>query len=275
MRLQGKIAIVTGGAMGIGFATAQRLLDEGCSVTIWDFNGAALEAALAALRSSGKDVRGYVCDVSDSKRVYALAAQAIKEMGRIDILINNAGYVYGSDIIDGPDEAWERTIAVNLTALVYTIRAVLPHMYERNSGHIVNLSSAAGMLGVPKLAVYSATKWAVWGLTESLRFEARERGKRGVRFSSIHPSYLSQGMFAGARLNWMGNLVIPLVPNHDVIARGIVDGALKKGHYSPKRPVTLNLAPRLRGLLPDRWFQELLAFLGVPQSMQQWKGRNE
>ena len=147
-------------------------------------------------------------------------------------------------------------------------------MYERNSGHIVNISSAAAYLGVPELSVYAATKWAVWGLTESMRFEAQNLGKKGVKFSSIHPVYLKTGMFEGAKLGFLGNLLIPLVKNHDVIAKAIVNDALKKGKTQVRRPRTLRLATLLRGILPDKVFQQVLVLNGVHQSMNNWKGRD-
>ena len=141
MELKDKCAIVTGGAMGIGLATSKRLLMEGAVVTLWDLNKTALEQA----------------------------KEELSHLEKVDILINNAGFVSGGEFLERPDEEWERTIDVNLTAVLYTIRAFLPEMYERNSGCIVNISSAAGTIGVAGLAVYTATKWAVWGLTESLR----------------------------------------------------------------------------------------------------------
>jgi all-trans-retinol dehydrogenase (NAD+) len=274
MDLRGKGAVVTGGAMGIGLATSRRLVREGCAVTLWDLNATALEAAKKELEMQGGKVFIQVCDVTDKKRVYELAKTAASEMGQVDILINNAGYVVGGDFLDRPDEIWEKTIDVNLTATIYTIKAFLPAMYERNSGHIVNISSASATLGVPSLAMYAATKWAVWGLTESLRFEARERGRNGVRWSSIHPSYIAKGLFEGAKLGFLGNLIAPLLKDHDVIAEAIVESALKKGRTSPKRPWTVHLIPRLR-ILPDTWFQALVVILGVTGSMKSWVGRGK
>jgi all-trans-retinol dehydrogenase (NAD+) len=274
MDLKGKGAVVTGGAMGIGLATSKRLVKEGCAVTVWDLNAEALEGAKKELAALGEKVFAHVCDVTDKNRVYELAKTAAAQMGQVDILINNAGYVMGGDFLDCPDEVWEKTIDVNLTSMIYTIKAFLPAMYERNSGHIVNISSASATLGVPCLSMYTATKWAVWGLTESLRFETWERGKRGVQWSSIHPSYIAKGMFEGAKLGFFGNLIAPLLKDHDVIAEAIVESALKKRRYSPKRPITVNLIPRLR-LLPDSWFQALVVIMGVTGSMKCWVGRGK
>jgi all-trans-retinol dehydrogenase (NAD+) len=136
----------------------------------------------------------------------------------------------------------------------------------------VNISSAAGILGVPDMAAYSAAKWGVWGLTESLRHEARNRGK-DVRFSSIHPSYIATGMFEGARVSGLGSLLVPQVKNHDVIAKCIVEGALKKGKPRLIRPRSVWLAILFRGLLPDAWFQGVIRLLNVHRSMSTWKGR--
>lgn len=267
-----KKVVITGGAMGIGYATAKRLLSEGAIITIWDLNSEALINTKNELSNFGR-IFAHQCDVTNKERVYELALVAEEEMGQVDILINNAGYVRGGELHDQPDEIWEKTIDVNLTALIYTTRAFLKGMYERNSGHVVNISSASSTLGVPGLAVYTATKWGVWGFTESLRFEALNNGKTGVKFSSIHPSYIKEGLFEGAELGFPGKLIVPLVKNHDVIAKAIIESAIKKGRYSPKRPVTVNLNTRLRGLLPDSWFQKLMIFMGVPQSMKTWKGR--
>lgn len=274
MNPRNKTAVVTGGAMGIGLATARRLVAEGCTVTLWDLNRKALKEARTELASHGT-VYAHECDVTDKRLVYRLAKTAEKEMGKVDILINNAGYVVGGDFLDCPDDQWERTIDVNLTALLYTTRAFLPGMYERNSGHVVNISSAAGTIGVPGLAVYAATKWAVWGLTESLRLEAYNNKKDGVKFSTIHPSYIAKGMFEGAQLGFPGRLIVPLVKNHDVIAKAIVESALKHERFSPKRPRTVNMNLRFRALLPDSWFQHFLMLMGVGGSMKSWYGRTK
>ncbi len=273
MSLKGKTAIVTGGAMGIGLATCKRLVSERCIVTIWDINENEIKKAKEILEYLGGKVFAYICDVSDSARVSHLVEQAIIDMGKIDILVNNAGYVKSGSLLEQPIEAWERTIDVNLTSLIYTIYAVLPDMYQRNSGHIVNISSAAGLIGVSGMSVYAATKWAVFGLTESLRFESITKGKNGVRWTSIHPSYLAHGMFEGAKLNSLGNLIIPLVKDHDVIAKAIVTDALIKGKNVVRRPCTLRLSIMLRGILPDFLFQKMLVMMGVHKSMNEFRGR--
>ncbi|TVQ98704.1 MAG: SDR family NAD(P)-dependent oxidoreductase [Spirochaetaceae bacterium] len=275
--LNGQHAVVTGAARGIGLATVRRLLREGVAVSLWDRDEAELAAAVHALRAEFPAARmaTYCVDVTDAAAVAAAVQEAQQLFGGIDILVNNAGHLAAGNLTDQPVEKWDRTIAVNLNALVYTTHAVLPGMYQRGTGHVVNLSSAAATLGVAGLSVYAATKWAVWGLTESLRHEAINLGARGVRFSSIHPIFLREGMFAGARLRGLGALLVPNVKNHDVIARAIVESSLKRGRRAPMRPRTVRLAVLLRGILPGALFDAVVRALGVPQGMSTWKGRGE
>lgn len=276
MTLYGKTALITGGAKGIGYATAVRLVDEGCSLMLWDIDEAALELAQSSLSERAHTamvVHTDTCDVSKPTEVAVGARAAQKALGHIDILINNAGYMAPGYFTDQDVTAWHRTIDINVNAVLSLTRAFLPAMYHRNFGRIINISSAAGLVGVPGLAAYSASKWAVFGLTEALRAEARALGKN-VRFSSIHPMFLKAGMFAGAELNLFGKILFPRVSDHDVIARAIVIDALKQGARCPKRPRSLRLVPLLRGLLPDAAFSVLGRLLGLHTSMNGWTGHS-
>lgn len=273
MFLKGKTAIVTGGAMGIGLETAKLLTKEGCVVTIWDINEVELNKIKREFETENIKVFTHVCDVSNKNKVYELVNVAIQEMGKIDILINNAGYVKGGGFLDQSDEEWEKTVQVNLNSIIYTTKAILPSMFERGSGYIINLSSASSFLGVADLSVYAATKWAVQGLTESLRFEAWNKGKYGVKFCSVHPYYISTGMFSGAKLNMLGSLLVPLVKSHYIIAKAIVYKAIKKNKTIVRRPITLKLVNIFRGVLPDYIFQKMMVLFGVSTSMKTWVGR--
>jgi all-trans-retinol dehydrogenase (NAD+) len=271
MDLKGKRAIVTGGAMGIGFETVRRLVDAGALVMVWDLDKKALDAASTRL-GAGK-IRTEVCDITDRARVAALVSKADAE-GGIDILVNNAGCVRGGNFHERPVSDWDLTYEVNLGALSHLTRLVLPGMYARGSGHVVSISSAAGVLGVSGLAAYSAAKWAVFGLMESLRHEARNLGAKGLRFSSVHPGYIATGMFEGAKIGGLGGLIVPLVKNHDVIAKAIVESCLKRGRKIVYRPRSVRTAPLLRGILPYGAFLNVIRFLGIHKSMQSWKGRS-
>jgi all-trans-retinol dehydrogenase (NAD+) len=272
-KLKGKKALVTGGAMGIGLSTVKRLLAEGCDVTIWDLDAAALKATGDALKKTGGTVYCHQCDITDEKRVNELARVAEKEMGRVDILINNAGCVAAGRFCSQTPAVWDRLTRVNLNSMYYTIYAFLPAMYARNEGHIVNISSGAGLTGMPDLAVYCASKWAVYGLTESLRMEAMEDGKSGVRFSSVHPGILRHGMFEGSKFNLLGEVLIPRVKTHDVIARLIVEKALKKNRVMVMTPWSLHLGPVIRAFLSDSILARILLLAGAGKCMNGWTGR--
>lgn len=274
--VNGKKAVVTGGAMGIGLATARHLLKAGCDVTIWDMNQAALTSARGELEALNRGaVYAHVCDVTDRQRVLSMAETAEREMGRIDILINNAGIEKHGRFCDVPLDEWERETAVNLHSIYYTTHAILPGMYRRNEGHIVNISSAAGLIGVADLAVYAATKWAVFGFTESLRAEAVV-DKKNVCFSSVHPHFVKQGLFSGGRLNILGELLVPRIRTHDAVARAIVEKAVKKRRNTVKIPVTLHLGVFFRGILPDRWLQLMtVKLMGVGTCMENLVGYGE
>mgnify|MGYP000486497173 CR=1 FL=1 len=274
MFLKGKTAIVTGGAMGIGLETAKLLVKEGCVVTIWDIKENELNKIKDLFGNESSKIFTHVCDVTDKNRIYELTEIALKEMGTIDILINNAGYVKGGGFLENSDDDWDKTIKVNFNSIVYTTKSILPLMIEKNYGYIINLSSASSFLGVADLSVYAATKWAVQGLTESLRFEAWNNKKFGVKFCSVHPYYISTGMFSGAKLNFLGSMLVPRVKSHKVIAKAIVYGAIKKNKTIIRRPITLKLVNIFRGILPDIIFQKMMVLFGVSTSMKTWVGRN-
>lgn len=264
-------ALITGGARGIGFDTARRLLHEGSRITLWDLDRHALERAEERLREETPEavVALRQCDIGDYLQMREALTVAERVTGPVDILINNAGHMAPGDFLDQDSEVWQQTIKINLSALVELTHLVLPGMYERRRGHIINISSAAGTIGVPGLAVYSASKWGVWGFSEALRAEA---ATRGVMVSSIHPSYIATGMFSGARVTGIGSLLVPQLRSHDVVAEAIVESALKRGRTSPKRPRTVRLAILLRGILPDSLFNAAMKRLGVWNSMRSWRG---
>ncbi len=273
MNLQGKNAVVTGGAMGIGLAVCRRLVREGCGVTIWDLSQKDLEAVDKELKAMGGRVFTHVCDVSDKKQVRELAERARADMGRVDILINNAGFVRHGMFWEQPVENAVRTMDVNVNALFYSIHEFLPEMLERNSGHIVNVSSGVAMSSAPGLAAYTTSKWAVWGLTDVLRLEVMTAGKNGVKFTSVHPGNILTGMFEGFSLNLLGRLLVPPVKDHDIIAKGIVEKGLKKQRPLVVIPWTVRLGVILRGLLPNFIQTRLALLVGLGGCVKNYKGR--
>ncbi|MGO9935115.1 MAG: SDR family NAD(P)-dependent oxidoreductase, partial [Steroidobacteraceae bacterium] len=169
--LEGRVAVVTGGARGIGFAVAERILRSGGSVSLWDIDAATLELACAQLSSFGA-VAACSLDLTEDSAVQAAAQATVARFGKIDILINNAGITGGNAPTWELDpKAWRRVIEVNLVAPYLTSRAIVPGMRERGYGRIVNVASVAGKEGNPNASHYSASKAGLIGLTKSLAKE--------------------------------------------------------------------------------------------------------
>ena len=175
-------------------------------------------------------------------------------------------------MLDRTDEELENMINVNFTSMIYTIRAFLPSMLDRNFGHVINISSASALVGAPKLAIYAATKWGVMGLTESLRLEAIKMGKKGVKFSSIHPNFIKKGLFKGTKLNFLGNILAPGIKDHDAVAKVIMNRAIRFGFHSPKVPWVMNQLTLLRALIPSSLLVKLGSLYGADNMMDQYKG---
>jgi NAD(P)-dependent dehydrogenase (short-subunit alcohol dehydrogenase family) len=194
MQLADKVAIVTGGARGIGRAIAEGLAADGAKLVIADLHGAA-EAARAIADASGRPAIGLDCDTSEEAAVGAMAAAAAEAFGGVDILVNNAG-IY-SALIPGPFEqitveAWRRVMDVNVMGVFLCCRAVVGGMRARGGGRIVNINSGTPFKGVPFLLHYVASKGAVLGMTRAL---ARELGPAGILVNGVAPGFtLSDGV---------------------------------------------------------------------------------
>ena len=193
MRCNGQVAIVTGGAMGIGHAIVQALLVEGAKVVIADRAGAG-EAA-AALDNAGRNVIGVCCDVSSQTDTEAMANATLEAFGRIDVLVNNAG-IYSSLTMkpfeDLDVEEWRRVLDVNVIGQAMATGAVVPAMRRQGGGSIVNLSSGTPFKGVPFMLHYVASKGAVNAMTKAL---AKELGGADIRVNAVAPGFtLSDGV---------------------------------------------------------------------------------
>ena len=180
-RLQGKVAIITGGARGMGAATSRLFVAEGAKVAISDLldeAGAALAAEL------GQAARFYRHDVSSEADWSGLVSAVEADLGPVDVLVNNAGILLFKTLLETTREEYEKVLGVNLVGEFLGIKAVGPGMVARGRGAIVNISSVDGMKGANGLAAYSSSKWGVRGLT---RVAALELGHKGIRVNSVHP----------------------------------------------------------------------------------------
>ncbi|HEY7945646.1 MAG TPA: SDR family NAD(P)-dependent oxidoreductase [Casimicrobiaceae bacterium] len=187
---EGRVAVVTGGATGIGFAIAQRLKASGGRVSLWDRDTAALTRAAASL-GEGTDMRAV--DVTDAAGIAGAAASTAAALGRIDALVCSAGITGPNTATwEYPVDAWRQVIEVNLNGVFLCNRAVVPVMLARDYGRIVNIASVAGKEGNPNASAYSASKAAVIGLTKSL---GKELAKTGVRVNCVTPAAVKTAIF--------------------------------------------------------------------------------
>ncbi|GAA3917507.1 3-ketoacyl-ACP reductase [Hymenobacter algoricola] len=183
--LTGKIALVTGAGKGIGRAVALALAQEGVHVGLLARTESQLQSVAREIEALGVKAAVVTTDVADRAAVEAAISQVQDQLGPIDILINNAGIGTFAKLVDMPPAEWEHIVQVNLMGTYYATRAVLPGMIARETGDIINIASTAGLRGAATTSAYSASKFAIMGLTESLMQEVR---KHNIRVSALTPS---------------------------------------------------------------------------------------
>lgn len=192
----GRVAIVTGAASGMGRATAHLFADEGCAVAVVDLGPERVSSVVGEIIAAhGPDrVMGFPLDVTDTSDLQAMVRAVHDRFGRLDIVVNNAGISLGSAIDQDPDSfhlAWERTLAVNLSAYVHLIRAAVPHLRHSDAPRIVNIASTESIVATATLSAYAASKAGVTGLTRSL---AVELGRENITVNCICPGPINTGM---------------------------------------------------------------------------------
>lgn len=190
-RLEGKVALITGGARGMGAAEAELFVANGATVVITDVLD-EVGAETAKRLSSGSGTCVFIHhDVTSEADWSAVVAEVLQSFGQIDILVNNAGIFEQGSILDTTLEAYRRTIDINQVGVFLGMKAVAAHMAGRRKGSIINISSVAGMAGTPGFVAYGASKWAVRGMTKGV---AKELAPHGVRVNSIHPGIIDTPM---------------------------------------------------------------------------------
>ena len=186
----GKVAIVTGAGQGIGRAIAEKLAGEGATVAVADIDGSTAGEMAAAIGGGAIGIR---TDVTSTASVEAMVARVTADLGRIDVLVNNAGWDKAGPFVDSDPDDWDRVIQINLYGVLRTSKAVLPVMVAQGSGAVVNLGSDAGRVGSSGEAVYSAAKGGIIAFTKST---ARELARHGVRVNCVCPGPTDTALFA-------------------------------------------------------------------------------
>lgn len=190
-RLKGKVAIITGGASGIGKATAIRFAEEGASIAIWDVNEEKGAEAVKEIQAMGSKATFYKVNTVQLQSVEAAAAEVVKDYGQLDILINNAGITRDATLLKMTEEQFDSVIDVNLKGVYNCTKAVAPYMIERKYGRIVTAASVVGLYGNFGQTNYVATKAAVIGMT---KVWARELGRKGITANAVAPGFIATEM---------------------------------------------------------------------------------
>eukprot|EP01012_Entosiphon_sulcatum_P036341 TRINITY_DN4631_c0_g1_i1.p1 TRINITY_DN4631_c0_g1~~TRINITY_DN4631_c0_g1_i1.p1 ORF type:complete len:308 (-),score=44.18 TRINITY_DN4631_c0_g1_i1:70-993(-) len=263
--LRDDVVVMTGGGSGIGRLMSLKFAREGCKIAVWDLNLTMAEETVAQITAEGGVAMAYSCDVSDADKVREAAALTIRDFGKVDILVNNAGIVSGKKLLEIPEALAKKTLEVNTLAHIWTTKAFLPGMLQRNHGYVVTIASAAGLIGVTGLADYCASKFGAVGFHEALRFELKGTN---VGSTCVCPYYINTGMFDGVQTRFP--LLLPIL-KPEYVANQIIS-AVQHGQaylYLPRVVKITYLARYLPTSLGD-WFIDLL---GINATMDHFKGR--
>ncbi len=208
--MRGKRVLITGGASGIGLATAERFARAGADLVLTDINGEALQEAAATLARHGVRVDTRVVDVSDREAVFALADWVIDDLGGLDVLINNAGIGHHGELADTTLERWDQLLAVNLMGPLNHVYAFLPHFKHRRAGQIVNVSSGQAFYRLPTWGAYAAVKSALGVFSEVLHYEVR---KYGIRVTTVYPFMVNTPFYDDVESEtWGSRMSMKLLP---------------------------------------------------------------
>ena len=278
MHIKGTNVLITGGASGIGRIMGRICLEKGASnLIVWDINQANIDKTEAELSDvkpaeagvSKGQIHSYIVNVSDTQAIKSAYEKVKSEVGDVDILVNCAGIVRGNNTFDKQTvQDIDLTMDINANAPMYVALAVLPDMLRRDRGHICNIASAAGMLGVPKLSVYCASKWAVIGWTESMRVELKQ-ARSHVRVTSVAPYFINTGMFDG-----VNSKVFPILDPEKTAAKII--RAVEVGKSFRGIPFAYHFIRIWQGLLPNFLFDFIFGkIFGVYSVMDHFTGRRK
>lgn len=246
MEFKDQVVLITGVSSGIGQRLAIDLAARGATVVGCGRSRERLQETLLEMRRVSPSSAVYVCDVGNPEQVRGMVQKVLTDFGKIDILINNAGFGLHQSFADIPLDSIEAMVRTNFLGAVYCTKEVLPSMMQRRSGHIVNISSVAGKIGTPNMASYCATKFALIGLTESLYHELRPLG--------IHVSVVCPGPVR-TKMRLLFDQMVPEAPNFlvlkpEAVSRAVIS-TIQKKKFQVVIPFWLALACFLKGLMPN------------------------
>lgn len=263
-----KNVLVTGGAMGMGRAYVEKAVAEGAAnIVVWDVNEQSMKQLKSELSNNDTNIYTYSVDVTDTDRVYACAEQVLENVGPIHLLINNAGIVVAQEFIEHEPRHIDLSMQVNSIAPMHITRAFLPSMAELDEAHIVNIASGAAYMYCPRIIVYCASKWAMFGWSQGLRVELGKTMPH-IQVTTVTPGHIDTGMFEGAH-----SKLLPLIPTAAMVEA--VWAGIKKNKALVSRPRTVGLIPLLRALLGIRAWGWLSEVSGTNDFMAGHKAKRE
>ena len=266
MKIKDNTVLVTGGCSGIGKIMARICLEKGAhQVIIWDINEMAIRATVRELSRLGS-VSGFRADISDPGSVDAAYTATKASCGDVDILINNAGIITNNlTFAEQTDSDIIRTIDINTKGAMFVTLRFIRDMKARGRGHICNITSSAGMLALPRMALYTSSKWAAIGWSESLRIEL-SREKSPVRVTTVAPYFINTGMFDGIHSFFK-------IQDPEVVARKALK-AMERNRFYKGIPFTEHFIRLMQGLFPQRIFDFIFGDVcGLYTVMEHFKGR--
>jgi len=265
--ISGQVVLITGGGSGIGRLMCLRFARLGATVVTWDINKSGNEETVDMIKKEGNRAFSYTVDMSSREAIYNAAEKTKEDIGPVTILVNNAGIVSGTAVMDTPDSKIIKTFEVNILAHFWMIKAFLPDMINHKLGHIVNVASLAGHSGTNKLVDYCSSKFAAVGLDEAFRVEMFVQGHSDyIKTTVVCPYYISTGMFAGVQ-----SKIIPIL-KPEFVADNVV-GAVLTNKEVLLLPWWSYMLIALKAIVPEPAFMRLSQAFGFNCSMDQFTGR--
>jgi all-trans-retinol dehydrogenase (NAD+) len=261
----GQIALVTGAGGGIGRLLSLKLAALGCRVVCWDVAKQANEETVRQIKAAKGEAFGYYVDLTKREDIYRTAELVKTEIGKVEILVNNAGVVTGKSLLDCPDEQILRTFDVNILAHFWTVKSFLPDMIMQDKGHIVTVASLAGMNGINRLVDYCSSKFAAVGFDEALRAELQIDGRNGVKTTVICPYFVKTPLFEG-----IDSRILPVLEPEEVAESTIK--AILTDEMICIIPGYCNFVQMVKALLPTKALLHVIHAFGLGDTMSAFQG---
>lgn len=264
--LEQKRILITGAGRGLGREFARTFAAAGCDVIVTDIAADRVAETVNMLHDAGGRAAGYVMDVTDIPSVQNVRERIGSEVGPIDLLLNNAGVVFGGAFGDIPLDRHLATYQINLLGTITVTHTFLPDLISRPEARVINIASASGYIPLPFAATYASTKWAVIGFSESLQEELRLCGHRHVGITTVCPSYIATGMFGGITLPRFSTYLTP------GRVADLTLQAVRRDREYVLTPWFVKVTPLAKAIFPRPVFRWFCDWLNVSTSMASWRG---